>query len=206
MVENWAPSGICRAFSALGIVALLTGCSTFHLGRSHSPIQATLYRPAYRSNHASNHVSDASRLDLKWPLVQVKVTSKYGTRDQGFHDGVDLRASIGTPIYAAEAGLVIYAEQKVHGYGRMVVLQHTGQVATVYAHNSKLMVHRGQEVERGQLIAYSGKSGARSPHLHFEVRRGVSSIDPMTVLPVLPERLERKKRSQRHKVTLSSRQ
>jgi len=179
------------------IFAFLTGCSTFY--RSHRPtIQATVYRPADRPPHAS-------QLALKWPLSQVKVTSKYGPREQGFHDGVDLRASIGTPIYASESGLVIYAEQKVRGYGQMVVLQHGGHVATVYAHNSKLLVHRGQKVERGQLIAYSGKSGAKSPHLHFEVRQGVSSVDPVTVLPVVEERFNPKKRSKRHKVTLSVR-
>ena len=69
----------------------------------------------------------------------------------------------------------------------MVVIRHQGELATVYAHNSKLLVRRGQKVRRGQLIAYSGTTGhARGPHLHFEVRRGSEAVNPLKVLSTRP--------------------
>ena len=65
----------------------------------------------------------------------------------------------------------------------MVVVQHPGKVATVYAHNSKILVRKGQKIKKGQLIAYSGQSGlTRGPHVHFEVRYGVGPVDPLVAL------------------------
>ena len=121
---------------------------------------------------------------LKWPLNAVEVTSDYGQRGREFHEGVDLKASRGTPIFAAQSGKVLYADSKIRGYGKMVVIQHMNEIATVYAHISKILVRRGQTVIQGQKIALSGQTGrARGPHLHFETRRGLSSVDPLQVLP-----------------------
>jgi murein DD-endopeptidase MepM/ murein hydrolase activator NlpD len=122
-------------------------------------------------------------LQFRWPLSDVKVTSNFGHRSEGFHEGIDLRAPTGTPVFAAESGKVLYADRRIRGYGRMVVIQHPGRVATVYAHNSKVLVRKGQKVVKGQKIAFSGESGqTRGPHLHFEVRYGASPVDPVTVL------------------------
>lgn len=121
---------------------------------------------------------------FRWPLQNVAVTSPYGKRKGGFHEGIDLRAGSGTPVFAADAGTVIYADRRIRGYGRMVVLRHPSGLTTVYAHNSRLHVRKGQRVKRGQKIALSGRSGRVSgPHLHFEVRNGVSPVDPFSVLP-----------------------
>jgi murein DD-endopeptidase MepM/ murein hydrolase activator NlpD len=114
----------------------------------------------------------------------VEVTSPFGKRRREFHEGIDLRAKMHTPIYAAQSGTVIYADSKIRGYGRMIVIKHRGGLSTVYAHASKLLVHRGQRVVIGQKIALSGMSGhATGPHLHFEVRSGVIAVNPYNFLP-----------------------
>ncbi len=121
---------------------------------------------------------------LHWPLAQVEVTSPFGKRGHEFHEGIDLRANLGTAIYAAQNGTVIYSDSKIRGYGKMIVIKHREGLATVYAHASKLLVHKGQRVRIGQKIAVSGKSGhATGPHLHFEVRSGVIAVNPYRFLP-----------------------
>jgi murein DD-endopeptidase MepM/ murein hydrolase activator NlpD len=126
--------------------------------------------------------------DFKWPLRDVEITSTYGKRGKSFHEGVDLRARIGTPVYAAQTGVVLYSDSKIRGYGRMIVLRHDGQVATIYGHNSKLLVRRGDVVKQGQKIAISGNTGrSRGAHLHFEVRRGLSPVNPLSLLPRLAQ-------------------
>src|SRR5690242_9057786 len=75
-----------------------------------------------------------------WPLRNVKVTSPFGKRGDDFHEGVDLRAGMGTPVYAAQSGVVLYAGSTIRGYGKMIVVKHDQEIATIYAHNSKILV------------------------------------------------------------------
>jgi len=117
--------------------------------------------------------------DWQWPLSNIEISSPYGERGGKFHQGVDLRAPMKTPVMAASAGVVVYVGTKIRGYGRMIVLKHPGNFYTVYAHHSKNCVKMGTSVKMGQVIAYSGRSGHSSgPHLHFELRRGTQSFDP----------------------------
>lgn len=128
--------------------------------------------------------SDSRTLGLHWPLSHVKVTSSFGQRGSEFHEGVDLKAPSGTLVFAAQAGRVIYAGSKIRGYGRLIVIKHEHDISTVYAHNSRLLVKKGDHVAQGQKIAITGKSGHVSgPHLHFEVRKGVAAVDPVRVMP-----------------------
>jgi murein DD-endopeptidase MepM/ murein hydrolase activator NlpD len=121
---------------------------------------------------------------LRWPLDQPRLTSSFGARDGRPHDGIDMGAPIGTPIRAAADGRVLYAGDGVRGYGNMVVLEHAGDLLTVYAHSSVLLVRTGDRVAAGQEIARVGQSGrATAPHLHFEVRRGQVPQDPLRFLP-----------------------
>jgi murein DD-endopeptidase MepM/ murein hydrolase activator NlpD len=114
-----------------------------------------------------------------WPLKNVDVSSHYGHRGRKFHQGVDLRAHIGTPVLAAYDGTVVYVGSRIRGYGRMIVIKHDDQFYSVYAHHSKNLVKAGKVVKKGEKIALSGRSGrASGPHLHFEIRRGVESYDP----------------------------
>jgi murein DD-endopeptidase MepM/ murein hydrolase activator NlpD len=121
---------------------------------------------------------------LRWPVANAQVTSPFGQRGHEFHEGIDLRAPVGTPVLAAQDGTVIYAGSKIRGYGRLVVIRHFKQVSTIYAHNSRLLVRAGQYVRQGQKIAISGRSGhVTGPHVHFEVRDGLSALNPLRLLP-----------------------
>jgi lipoprotein NlpD len=124
---------------------------------------------------------------FRWPLGGPTIGSPFGTRDGRLHEGIDLPAPIGTPVYAAGDGQVIYAGDGIRGYGHLIVVQHEGDLLTVYAHNSELLVKEGDRVGAGQRIALVGQSGrASGPHLHFEVRAGQIPRDPLSYLPGLP--------------------
>lgn len=124
---------------------------------------------------------------FRWPIDSPRVTSQFGTRWGRAHEGVDLTAPIGTPVFAADGGEVVYAGARVRGYGNMIVLRHADDLMTVYAHNSVLLVKVGDRVASGQRLALSGQSGhATGPHLHFEVRRGQVPRDPLPYLPEIP--------------------
>jgi murein DD-endopeptidase MepM/ murein hydrolase activator NlpD len=127
----------------------------------------------------------AGAATLRWPLVNVprNVGSPFGARDGRAHEGIDLPAPAGTPVVAAADGTVVYAGDGIRGYGNLVVLQHPGDLLTVYAHNSALYVSAGQAVRAGDRVAAVGQTGrATGPHLHFEVRQGQIPRDPMSYL------------------------
>jgi lipoprotein NlpD len=118
-----------------------------------------------------------------WP-VKARVTSPYGMRDGNMHDGIDLGAHKGVPVRAAHSGRVIYADNRLKGYGKMIIIKHEGTYSTVYAHNDKNMVKRNDFVRKGEIIARVGETGrATGPHLHFEIRKGRRSVNPLAYLP-----------------------
>jgi murein DD-endopeptidase MepM/ murein hydrolase activator NlpD len=99
-----------------------------------------------------------------------------------FHTGVDLSAPSGTPVHVSADGVVVHAEYS-GGYGRLVVVDHGGGIQTYYAHLSKLYVHPGQEVRRGDVVGAVGSTGrVTAPHLHYEVRVGGSPLNPYRYL------------------------
>jgi murein DD-endopeptidase MepM/ murein hydrolase activator NlpD len=107
-----------------------------------------------------------------WPVPNFyKVSSSFGPRGVRHHDGIDIPAPRGTPIVAVDGGQVIYSDNGIRGYGNMIVLAHGDDIFTVYAHNQKNKVVKGQRVKRGQQIATVGNTGrSTGPHLHFEIR------------------------------------
>ncbi len=122
-------------------------------------------------------------LDLRWP-VRGRLSSGFGWRRGRPHEGIDIPARRGTPIRAAEAGRVIHSGSGLGDYGRVVIVKHAGPYKTVYAHNRKNRVRKGQFVEKGEVIAEVGTTGnASGPHLHFELRRGAKPLDPLLYLP-----------------------
>ncbi len=125
---------------------------------------------------------------LRWPLttIHILIGSPFGARWGKPHEGIDLPAPVGTPVFAAADGRVVYAGGAIRGYGNLIVLKHAGDLLTAYAHNSVLLVSQGQSVRAGDRIALVGQSGhASGPHLHFEVRSGQIPRDPMSYLPPL---------------------
>ncbi|MBI3997398.1 MAG: peptidoglycan DD-metalloendopeptidase family protein [Armatimonadetes bacterium] len=119
---------------------------------------------------------------LIWPTQGV-ITSRFGWRRyRRHHEGIDLAAPRGTPIYAARDGVVDFAGWK-GGYGRVVYIDHGGGVVSVYGHASKLLVKTGQPVKKGQVIALVGCTGAcTGAHVHFEVRVSGRAVNPLQYL------------------------
>lgn len=132
---------------------------------------------------------------LHWPLAQHIITAGWLYNDGSLHRALDFRAAVGTPVYAAEGGMVETAyrwngkrtQGDINSYGNMVKLRHTtykyGALETLYAHLSKLCVTQGQQVQEGQLIGYSGDTGnCYGAHLHFEVRWKGQRTNPLNWL------------------------
>ena len=120
---------------------------------------------------------------FRWP-VRGKVITSYGAKTNGkSNDGINLAVPEGTPVKAAEDGVVAYSGNELKGYGNLVLVRHSNGYVTAYAHASELMVKRGDTIKRGQIIAKSGQSGeVGSPQLHFEIRKGSSPVDPLQFL------------------------
>jgi len=119
-----------------------------------------------------------------WPAEGV-FTSGYGMRWGRMHRGIDIAAPIGTPILAAAPGEVVVAGWSNGGYGNLVKLKHPDGSLTLYAHNNKVLVRKGQEVDQGQQIAEMGSTGrSTGPHLHFEIHpAGKGAKNPLAYLP-----------------------
>ncbi|MGE3967649.1 MAG: M23 family metallopeptidase, partial [Dongiaceae bacterium] len=89
----------------------------------------------------------------------------------------------GTPVRAAENGVVVYSGNQIRGFGNLLLIRHTDGWVTAYAHNDTLLVKKGQQVKRGETIARVGSTGNVSqPQLHFELRKGTEAIDPMAYM------------------------
>lgn len=119
-----------------------------------------------------------------WP-VEGRVVSSFGSKTGGQHnDGLNIAAPRGTPVRAADNGVVAYAGKEIRGFGNLLLIKHDGGLITAYAHADALLVSRGDVVTRGQVIAKVGKTGGvENPQLHFEVRRGTKAVDPKQFLP-----------------------
>jgi murein DD-endopeptidase MepM/ murein hydrolase activator NlpD len=123
-----------------------------------------------------------------WP-VQGPITGPFGRRSDpfseegAFHKGVDISVPSGTPVHVTADGMVMQAEMVTGGYGRLVVVDHGGGIQTYYAHLSRIYVHAGQEVRRGDLMGAAGSTGrVTAPHLHYEVRVGGTPMNPRRYL------------------------
>ena len=131
---------------------------------------------------------DLSKVSFSWP-VSGRVSSYFGLRRRlrgsrsRRHQGIDIAAPNKTPVRASRSGHVIYAGNRIPGYGNLVILRHQDSFSTVYAHLSKIRVKKGQFISRNQLVGLVGKTGrATNYHLHFEVRNGTRPVNPLLYL------------------------
>ncbi|HEY2748179.1 MAG TPA: M23 family metallopeptidase [Polyangia bacterium] len=167
--------GRAGAGARLALVVALAGCATASV--DDQPAASTIRELTETPSDAS-----AGCAAMLWP-VDGTLSSPFGRRDGRAHEGIDLAVAEDTPVRAACDGVVAYAGDGMRGYGNVVILQHGGALATVYAHNRALAVRVGETVARGQIIARSGQTGhATAPHLHFEVRKGSIARDPLGYL------------------------
>jgi murein DD-endopeptidase MepM/ murein hydrolase activator NlpD len=120
---------------------------------------------------------------FRWP-VRGRVIAGFGPKASGGqNDGINVSVPEGTPIKAAEDGVVAYSGNELKGYGNLVLVRHSNGFVTAYAHASELAVKKGEAVKRGQVIGKAGATGnVTSPQLHFEVRKGATPVDPAQYL------------------------
>jgi peptidoglycan hydrolase-like protein with peptidoglycan-binding domain len=123
-------------------------------------------------------------LPLAWPLAHPVLGDRFGARDDGWHSGIDLKAPMGTPVYSARPGQVVWAGWRDGGWGFLVVVAHGHGERSMYAHLSRIDVRVGVWIGQGVRVGLIGASGeATGPHLHFEVRVRNASVDPLRALP-----------------------
>jgi murein DD-endopeptidase MepM/ murein hydrolase activator NlpD len=123
-----------------------------------------------------------------WPAAG-DVTSRFGWRNSpwgagsDFHPGIDIANNMGTPIFATADGVVVRASDGSDGYGNLVQIDHGNGIATLYGHNSQIIVSVGQTVKKGQIVSYLGSTGnSTGPHVHYEVRVNGNAVNPETFL------------------------
>ncbi|MFC4346923.1 LysM peptidoglycan-binding domain-containing protein [Kordiimonas lipolytica] len=160
-------------------------------GASTAPVQTasasspTVVRPAQTTRRTVARPTPPPRTSsgFDWP-VQGRLASRFGPKQDGLHnDGINILARQGTPVKAAETGVVVYASNALEGYGHLLLVKHSGGWITAYAHNERLLVREGQTVDKGQIIARVGNTGGvTEPQLHFEIRKGRRALDPLRYL------------------------
>lgn len=151
------------------------------LGQMVSPELPPLSSP---DTYLPNGSKQQSANGFVWPAKGV-FTSGYGWRWGRMHKGIDIAGPIGTPIVAASDGVVTYAQWNDGGYGYLVEITHPDGTETVYAHNNRILVQKGQRVAQGEQISEMGSTGfSTGPHLHFEIHpAGSGAVNPMAFLP-----------------------
>lgn len=122
---------------------------------------------------------------LVWPIEGGELSRGFGYFTRGsrrrLHKGFDINADEGTPIHAVADGLVAYSDNRMRGYGNLLMVIHADETVSVYAHCRAIYVFPGQQVRAGQVVAEVGHTGnAMGPHLHFELRSGGRPVDPYT--------------------------
>jgi murein DD-endopeptidase MepM/ murein hydrolase activator NlpD len=161
-------------------MAVATGVApqSVHLAQATTKVEET---PAESSPKAAE--ATGALPTFRWP-VRGKVITGYGASTNGkANDGINVAVPEGTPVKAAEDGVVTYSGNELKGYGNLVLIKHANGYVTAYAHASELLVKRGDTIRRGQVIAKSGQTGeVGSPQLHFEIRKGTAPVDPLQFL------------------------
>ncbi len=160
-----------RSFYGFGLIILLTSCAPSAAIRSPEKTSP----PFAQESGSKNFI---------WP-VKGKVISIFGTWYRGtINKGIDIQTGEGSPVYAAQSGMVSFIHENMSGLGKTILLDHGDNYSTVYAHVGEILVQRGQRVFQGQVIARSGKSDQTPVSaLHFEIRKLKKPENPFYHLP-----------------------
>ncbi|MCB0348930.1 MAG: M23 family metallopeptidase [Bdellovibrionales bacterium] len=163
---------------SLLLLAMLTGCTSLQM----APYRTSGGKAPVRT--VAGYTQSRSFV-LKWPVNNARMTRGFSPYRKN-HYGIDLAKGFGEPIYAAHDGKVVYVGNKYRGFGKLIIIEHPNGWGSLYAHNSKILVHENDWVEVGQRIALMGQTGnARGVHLHFELRDKKKAVDPVLHLPKL---------------------
>ena len=159
----------------IGGTLILSGCAT----STHRMAGETAVSPVPAAHPAYVPIKES----FSWP-VRGYIITPFGVNGNSRSKGIDIRASDGTAIRAAKSGRVVYCDPHMKGMGNTVIIDHGGELQTVYAYNSAILVNVGDAVERGSVIAKAGATGrAKEPSLHFEVRKNGEPQNPSYYLP-----------------------
>jgi len=160
------------------VVGSLATADSPHSARLASPVPSEGQESAVKTAEPAGSLPS-----FRWP-VRGRVIAGFGPKPNGLqNDGINLAVPEGTPVKAAEDGVVAYAGNELKGYGNLVLVRHSNGFVTAYAHASEILVKRGDAVKRGQVIVKSGQTGSvTSPQLHFEIRKGATPVDPAQYL------------------------
>lgn len=163
--------------------AQATGPTVAEIESPHSARIATPTEPVAQDNPVKAAEAASATPSFRWP-VRGRIIAAFGPKPNGLqNDGINLAVPEGTPVKAAEDGVVAYAGNELKGYGNLVLIRHANGFVTAYADTSEILVKRGETVKRGQVIAKSGETGnVTSPQLHFEIRKGATPVDPSQYL------------------------
>lgn len=145
---------------------------------------ATKVQPVTSAGVKSAKLASASSHSFIWPVASKKIISGYGPKGHGkVNDGINIASSDGEPVWAAADGEVIYVGNELKDYGNMVLIKHSGDKSTTYAHLSKATVEKYEHVKQGAIIGYVGATGnIKESQLHFAVRSGKDAVDPLKYL------------------------
>jgi murein DD-endopeptidase MepM/ murein hydrolase activator NlpD len=182
--KDMQPKAPAAASAPAAAPAGAPGSKTPAKQASAEPAQtAAVVTPVNEPMPVAAHGKDGSTATFRWP-VKGRVIAGFGPRPNGQqNDGINLAVPEGTPVKAAEDGVVTYAGSELKGYGNLVLVRHPNGYVTAYAHAKELLVKRGDSIKRGQTIANSGQTGnVDAPQLHFEIRKGPAPQDPLPML------------------------
>ncbi|MDH5446788.1 MAG: peptidoglycan DD-metalloendopeptidase family protein [Gammaproteobacteria bacterium] len=141
----------------------------------HPANHSTVYKPEVKTRPGSQVLS------WEWP-TKGPILSRFSASDPG-QKGIDIGGRRGVPIYAAEAGYVVYSGSGLRGYGKLIIIKHNETFLSAYAHNNRLRVKEGEKVKKGERIADMGDTGTDKVKLHFEIRRNGTPENPFKFLP-----------------------
>lgn len=131
------------------------------------------------SQVSSNRSADNINVDWRWP-TKGKVINYFSSSK--LNKGINIAGDLGQPIHAAASGKVVYSGTGLVGMGKLIIINHSTQYLSAYAHNDEILVKEGQQVKQGEMIARMGSSGTDRVMLHFEIRRDGKPVDPMSFL------------------------
>ncbi|HSP49515.1 MAG TPA: peptidoglycan DD-metalloendopeptidase family protein [Pseudolabrys sp.] len=152
---------------------------------SASAQTARVVTPEHQTTESVTQTAEAAGgiPSFRWP-VKGRIITGFGPRPNGVqNDGINLAVPEGTPVKAADDGVVAYAGNELKSYGNLILIRHANGFVSAYANASELLVKRGDTIKRGQVIAHAGQTGnVTSPQLHFEIRKGSTPVDPTKYL------------------------
>ncbi|WP_394777715.1 peptidoglycan DD-metalloendopeptidase family protein [Undibacterium sp.] len=157
------------AAPASGVVATIP--------KPDTPVVVPPVAPPVRPAEAP--ASDADTVDWMWPS-DGKVIATF---DEAKNKGLDISGKLGQAVLAAGSGKVMYAGSGIRGYGNLVIIKHSSNLLSAYAHNKSILVKEGDSISKGQKIAEMGNSDSDAVKLHFEIRQQGKPVDPAKFLP-----------------------